>query len=195
MDCPKCKQPLSHMRLQGGISAQHCTVCDGNWLPGLTYIAWQKIDRKLLEEMPELPQSKLTIDNFPTPQDSRGGLCPECRRILSRARVSVQPEFSLERCMQCEGIWCDRGEWDLLIQLGLAHHIERIFSNNWQTTIKAKRQSELERQAIVDKIGLELAEKLFALAAELERHPNGDFAAAYIMRRFDRNREGKPFKN
>jgi len=48
--------------------------------------------------------------------------------------------------------------------------------------------NELERQAVIDKVGVEMAQRVFDLADLLKKHPNGDFAAAYLMRRFDRNK-------
>ena len=38
---------------------------------------------------------------------------------------------------------------------------------------------------LIEKVGEELANQVFEMAAKLESNPNGDFAVAYLMRRFD----------
>ena len=43
-----------------------------------------------------------------------------------------------------------------------------------------------ERTATAEKLGTDIAEKLFELAKLLEQHPNGDFGVAYLMRRFEK---------
>ncbi|NES85587.1 MAG: hypothetical protein F6K10_31580 [Moorea sp. SIO2B7] len=83
---------------------------------------------------------------------------------------------------QCSGIWCDYGEWDILTQLGLHSTIERLFSSEWQIQVREKQQAQKERQALIEKMGMELAEHLFDLAEVLQNHPNGDFGVAYLMR-------------
>ncbi len=85
--------------------------------------------------------------------------------------------------MQCRGIWCDYGEWDILESLGLHTTIEQLFTNEWQTRARSQQFSEQERQATIEKLGSELAQSVFELAEALENHPNGDFGVAYLMRR------------
>ena len=41
---------------------------------------------------------------------------------------------------------------------------------------------------VINRLGEELANRLFDLADTLEKHEHGSFAAAYIMRRFDKDR-------
>jgi Zn-finger nucleic acid-binding protein len=89
--------------------------------------------------------------------------------------------------MHCRGIWCDYGEWDILERLGLHTTIEQLFSNEWQTRVRSQQFFEKERQATVEKLGLEVAELVFELAEILEKHPNGDFGVAYLMRRVSVN--------
>ncbi|MEO0491332.1 MAG: hypothetical protein AAFZ49_17540, partial [Cyanobacteria bacterium J06659_2] len=60
-----------------------------------------------------------------------------------------------------------------------------IFSGEWKTRIKALEYAERERQATTDKLGEDISQRLFELAEMLEKHPNGDFGVAYLMRRFD----------
>jgi hypothetical protein len=70
-----------------------------------------------------------------------------------------------------------------LERLGLHTTIEQLFSNEWQTQVRERQFSEQERQATIEKLGSELAGRVFELAEALEKHPNGDFGVAYLMRR------------
>jgi hypothetical protein len=69
--------------------------------------------------------------------------------------------------------------------LGLATAIEKLFSSEWQAKTRAQKQQDQERQAMLDKLGPDLAQHVFELAEQLLQHPNGDFGVAYLMRRFE----------
>jgi Zn-finger nucleic acid-binding protein len=142
-----------------------------------------------------LQSGTLNVDFVQSPFDTKAALCPECRRYLSRAKVNLKTPFYVERCMYCRGIWCDYGEWDVLERLGLHTTIEQLFTNEWQTRSRSRQFSEQERQATIDKLGSELADRVFELAEILERHPNGDCGVAYLMRRVSVNFQPKDPKN
>jgi Zn-finger nucleic acid-binding protein len=108
--------------------------------------------------------------------------------MMARGKITLKQPFYLEHCLTCGGIWCDRGEWEVLEQLKLDTNISQIFSGAWQAQVRASHMNELERQAVIDKVGVEMAQRVFDLADLLTKHPNGDFAAAYLMRRFDRDK-------
>jgi hypothetical protein len=82
-----------------------------------------------------------------------------------------------------------------LERLGLHTTIEQLFTNEWQTRSRSRQFSEQERQATIDKLGSELADRVFELAEILERHPNGDCGVAYLMRRVSVNFQPKDPKN
>ena len=107
---------------------------------------------------------------------------------MSRGKISLKEPFYLEHCLTCGGTWCDRGEWEILEQLNLHTNIPKIFSSSWQAQVRASHMNELERQAVIEKVGVDMAQRVFDLADILAKHPNGDFAAAYLMRRFEREK-------
>ena len=186
MNCPKCKNvPLLDSTLAENLATKHCAECKGTWIPADNYETWQASQSKSIQ--PNLSKL-LEVDYVQSPLDTKAALCPECQRYLSRAKVSLKSPFYVERCANCGGIWCDHGEWNVLETIGLHTTIQQLFSSGWQSRVREQHQSEQERQAVVDKVGTELAARVFELAALLEKHPNGDFAAAYLMRRFDKDR-------
>ncbi len=182
MKCPKCKETLSDGTLAANVTVKPCPNCEGIWIPAAEYEAWQAQQPQPSSRMESLPSP--SVDFVPSEFDSKGGLCPECGRYLPRAKVNLKPAFYVERCANCHGFWCDRGEWQVLQQLGLHTTIEQLFSGEWQARVQQQQQAQKEREATVERLGPEIAGRVFELAEVLENHPNGDFAVAYLMRRF-----------
>lgn len=183
VNCPKCKSvSLLDGTLAGNLAVKHCTDCKGTWIPSAEYEAWQAQQPELTPADPESIAQILNVDFVQSPFDTKAALCPECGRYLSRAKVRLKTPFYVERCLNCSGIWCDRGEWEVLSQLGLHTTIEQLFSSEWQIKVEKQQQSEKEREATMEKLGPELAARVFELAEQLAKHPNGDFGVAYLMR-------------
>lgn len=187
MQCPKCKKViLTDGILDNELAVQYCQECKGTWIPAQEYEDWQT-RQPYTPVVPDALSDTLEVDYMQSPFDTKAALCPECRRYLSRAKVNLKTPFYVERCMQCRGIWCDYGEWDILERLGLHTTIEQLFSNDWQIKVRENQFSQQERQATIEKLGIELATRVFQLAEDLGNHPNGDFGVAYLMRRVGGN--------
>jgi Zn-finger nucleic acid-binding protein len=187
--CPKERNvELVDGTLAGGLRAHCCPECGGAWIPPEHYHNWradQGIQSSETVAVEVLP-SQLTVAFTPSPLDNRAALCPDCQHYLVRGRIGLkQGSFFVERCPNCKGYWCDRGEWEILQKLQLDTHLEYIFAEPWQAQVKALELAIREREATIDKLGADIAAKIFELAALLEEHPNGDFGVAYLMRRFE----------
>ncbi|WP_309230119.1 zf-TFIIB domain-containing protein [Oscillatoria sp. FACHB-1407] len=183
VQCPKEKQvELTGGTLAEGLVVNHCPDCEGMWISAEDYKSWQSHQGSGDEIV--LPTT-LDVAYTPASFDSRGALCPECNCYLARAKVSLKTPFYVERCVNCGGIWCDRGEWEVLQFMGIHTAIDQLFSSEWQTRVKELESAERERRATIEKLGEDLAYRVFELAELLENHPNGDFGVAYLMRRFD----------
>jgi Zn-finger nucleic acid-binding protein len=190
--CPKDrKTPLTLDKLDAELSAYACQDCKGHWIPLKHYEEWQAQHPHLADPDPSRCREALTEDFVVSEYDAKAALCPECKHYLSRAKVSLSnpnhqsAAFYVERCPNCSGIWCDVGEWPLLTQLGWHGSIPLLFTPEWQARVRKYELEDQERLAIMDKLGDELAQQVFQLASILEKHPNGDFAVAYLMRRFE----------
>lgn len=186
MQCPKDKKvTLVDSILGSDLPVQCCPDCKGTWIPAEQYEGWQARQSPASQGVEVFPDT-LDVEFVQSPFDSKAALCPECNRYLSRAKVSLKTPFYVERCLACGGIWCDHGEWDVLEKLGLHTAIQQLFSSEWQAKAREREYNLLERQATIDKLGPDLAARLFELAEVLQNHPNGDFGVAYLMRRFDK---------
>lgn len=183
MRCPKDGAfELVSSRLDKELVVEYCSDCKGTWIPASEYESWQS--RQPPIKLADLPNT-LDVDYVQSPFDTKAALCPECRHYLSRTKVGLKTPFYVERCPNCGGIWCDYGEWDVLQKLGLHTIIQQLFTSEWQTRSKEREHAERERQATIEKMGEDIASRLFELADLLEQHPNGDFGVAYLMRRFN----------
>lgn len=183
MQCPKCRKvTLTDSVLSDNLGVKRCPDCKGNWIPASNYEEWQTQQPQQPITPTILAKKQLNVDFVQSPYDTKAALCPGCNRYLSRAKVNLNNPFYVERCRDC-GIWCDHGEWDVLEKLGLSSTIEQLFSSTWQTKVHKAQYSEQERQALISKVGSDLAQQIFELTETLEDHPAGDFALAYIMRR------------
>jgi Zn-finger nucleic acid-binding protein len=183
MKCPKCiTVELVDGFLTGSLAVKDCSECKGTWLPAETYQQWQAQQQPA--HSPELLTHRLSSEKFnPSPLDPKAALCPQCRRYLSRAKVTIETPFFVERCQQCEGIWCDRGEWDILTKLGLSANIEQLFDRSWQVQVEQQKSLSSERQGLIEKMGSQLAEDIFQMVEKLSNHPHANFALAYLMRK------------
>jgi Zn-finger nucleic acid-binding protein len=183
MHCPKCRSELVNGILSDLLLTKHCRECAGEWIPGRNYQTW-KSTRAESPPNPNVLAQNYHLPYTPSHLDAKTAPCPECGSVMARGKITLKEPFYLEHCLTCGGIWCDRGEWEVLEQLKLDTNIAQIFSGVWQAQVRASHLNQLERQAVIDKVGIEIAEQVFDLANLLAKHPNGDFAAAYLMRRF-----------
>ncbi len=188
MRCPKePRVDLAPSQLTEGLPAQHCPSCDGNWIPKFNYQRWQDANAGLEAIPDEVLPLTLDSDYQAAPLDKKAGLCPECGAYLKRSRLNLKStSFYLERCPVCDGLWCDHGEWEIFEALGLHVQIPIVFVPDWQAKVRLLEQIERQRQSVVEKLGPKLASQVLELGDVLAAHPHGDFAVAYLMRKFEK---------
>jgi Zn-finger nucleic acid-binding protein len=187
--CPKHRDfLLEKSAIEDQLPTYSCPHCHGHWVSSHDYENWQ-LENGWQSPSPDVVVENMDLDFESPSHDKKAGLCPDCKRYLSRTKIPIKKPFFVERCPSCNGIWLDAGEWDILTQLGLESGLEKIFTNSWQTSLHEKQQAEKERDATIEKLGPDLAEKLFEIADLLEQHPEGEFGVAYLMRRFDKQEE------
>lgn len=154
--CPKCRDiELSN---PGGRALRllRCSRCRGTWMPK---------DEARLEAVGSLLSADSTIGPTDT-SDGRTGLCPEGHGILIRARVDADPEFFLERCAVCHGIWFDKGEWNALAQSHLLEHLDELWDPAFRYRVRTAGDVQARSQLEVE-LGPKVFEGLEILATSL----------------------------
>lgn len=192
MKCPKCKELLAPAQLFDSLDSAHCPTCQGQWVDGDNYQEWQQSQARVAVDPYTCLQTDLATYQVPAPLDAKAGLCPQCQTILSRTKVSTQPFFYLDHCLACNGIWFDPDEANILVALRLHDRVDVLYSHAWQQQVRTAQLALSEKEAIVAKLGNEIAQQVFDLADVLKDQPNGDFAVAYLMRRFERDPVSRP---
>jgi Zn-finger nucleic acid-binding protein len=185
--CPKETVEMVPGELTEGLLAECCSSCQGHWLPAQNYQRWQATHAGL-EAIPKavLPLT-LETDFQPAPLDGKAGLCPNCGTFLKRSRLNLRKSsFYIEICPLCNGLWCDRGEWQVFEALGLHIQIPIVFQLDWQAQVRKLEQVERQRMAVIEKLGPDIASRLFELGELLKAHPQGDLGVAYLMRKFEK---------
>lgn len=186
MQCPKDRKiTLADGTLVGNLAAKCCSECQGSWISPEDYQRWQS-QQSRPKTIAELVPKVLDADGFePSLYDAKAAFCPECGIYLTRIKLGMKTPFYVERCLSCGGVWCDRGEWEALEAMGLHIAIEQLSSQEWQSLAREREHLAQERQLTIDRLGEALAQQVFELSELLEKHPNGDFGVAYLMRRFE----------
>jgi Zn-finger nucleic acid-binding protein len=176
--CPKCHGVLgfvSHTALET-VEARplQCATCKGIWVrPGT--VEWLK-GAGLLEGVDSTDTSRRDPDH-------RTGVCPEGHGIMTRARVSREAPYYLERCSRCGGIWFDAGEWNRIASDRLVEHIEDLWAPSWRRHL-AKAESADHLQAQLEaSFGPELHALLDTVAAQLAGRDDAGMALAYLSER------------
>jgi Zn-finger nucleic acid-binding protein len=108
-------------------------------------------------------------------------LCLECRHILTRYRVLPGARFYLDHCGNCNGVWFDRDEWQVIVAHNLHDNVNELFTQPWQTRVR-----QVESQAMLDKLYLDkFGAKDYARIKEiwnwLKPHPHRAMLVAFLQ--------------
>jgi Zn-finger nucleic acid-binding protein len=139
--CPVCTpaQLLNLQTLEPGLQVRGCPRCGGHWIRLADYWRWRAGKGM---GVPEKPAGKGASEQEATTGYRR---CPDDSQLLTRYRVGRGVAFTLERCAQCEGVWLDANEWEVLKRRGLHDDLHRVFSEDWQREARQLDKShELE---------------------------------------------------
>ena len=125
--CPNCQSRLSITQLADSLTGLQCSSCNGHWIPSENYTRW--IERKGGIE-PELP-ADMGYDVVSN-REERARICPDCSRIMIKARVGHEMSYHVDRCSQCQGIWLDANEWGSLKSRNLHDEIYMMYTSIWK---------------------------------------------------------------
>jgi len=134
MNCPSCKEGVLHPTLvTSGLPALCCNQCDGYLVSMLSYRVW-------IESNPQLPNEPTELTELD--ETSNAIACPKCKKLMTKFRVSGVTENRLDSCGNCGELWIDKGEWELLLLLGVANKVSSILSQPWQSNLKQQEHEK-----------------------------------------------------
>ncbi len=174
--CPVCKKPeLTPARLQSDLPALGCTGCGGILLSLVSYIDWR-------ERHPDVELATGKAIEVPAAEvvDSKHALlCPKCRRLMTKYRLSADARNVLDLCAHCDEVWFDRGEWTQVEHLARSGQLSRVFSDRWQQQIRKGEAAQRAEDRYREQLG-EDYEAMQELRNRLRKHPRAREILAYL---------------
>jgi Zn-finger nucleic acid-binding protein len=196
LTCPKCREETLECRERlvyerSGAGAEtppplepaRCTRCRGLWLTrdDIARLRAGSVSMKL--EAPEAPPADPEADR-------RGGLCPDCGRILVRTFLGGEASeegggedggFYLDRCAHCGGIWFDAGEWHELAADPSIEDLSHLWDPEWRRSRLEERNRKANLARLAERLGPELFEAVEDLISRLRAEPDKRAAALAHM--------------
>jgi Zn-finger nucleic acid-binding protein len=147
--CPQCENStLVHSMLAEGLAGYGCGKCLGTLVSLVAYRAWR--EGPVRGSLKLLPAAIADTD----PPDSIGAKkCPKCRSLMSKYRVMAGKTNRLDYCPHCEEVWLDDGEWQLVEGLVAAGDFTKVFTQNWQHTVRSQMASGMEEKRLRELLG------------------------------------------
>lgn len=176
MKCPVCKDhTLGPINLLKGLPAHHCSNCNGIYIPSNAYMTW----RKTLGT--DLPPKEGAIEIDPSWEVKEIKLCATCGHIMARYKIFPDTDFYLDRCRNCNGIWLDAHEWDILIDRNLHDNLNEFFTRPWQDHLHAEETKIHLEQIYMDKLGEDDYENVKQFREWLNDHPMRGMLLAFLQ--------------
>ena len=109
MDCPKCNQQLTQIKINGA-EVNRCDSCGGIW--------FDKDELKLIRDERDKNLSWLDFDLWNNKDNlSASGKsinCPRDGKPLFKVKCG-NTDVTVDVCLECRGIWLDKNELDKII--------------------------------------------------------------------------------
>lgn len=175
MNCPICKtQTLITTDLENGLPAYQCETCLGTWLMSNEYLRWVRTQPPQAEqELESAPSLNLDVPIAKT--------CPNCGHFM--LRFDVLPEHSLivDHCSQCNGIWFDHNEWEVLTSRRLQTRINEFFTKPWQSKLKSIEAHKKLDALYQEKLGEADYKKIQEIREWLRNNPHQAMLFAFLQ--------------
>lgn len=179
--CPACKKSdlqAVHQDDQPPMSV--CSSCGGAWLRANEYALWLKT------QMPgkyDLVKTEDASKRLPPTDSNQAIICPDCGHFLRRYNVVSNINFHLDRCHNCNGVWLDRNEWEVLKAGDLQDEINEIFTQPWQKHIQDEIVAQKFDAMYLERFGENDYEKIKEIRTWLQERPNRNMLMAFLTDR------------
>ena len=157
---------LTRIQLSTGLTAFKCPETLGIFIPISSYARW--LSKQAPSESPALDE--ISIEHDSSTNSTRALICPESGALMQRYRVIADTPFFVDRSPS-GSIWLDKGEWESLESVHLDKHLNRIFTNTWQGSIRQKETDMNRTQLYKSKLGEDLYHQVVSMANEHREHP------------------------
>lgn len=178
MRCPRCKTvDLKPTMIEENLPALGCTACEGSLVSLVYYRHWAETQKPAQPGIP--PGAAPAIDTTDT---TVAITCPKCARLMTKHKLTGAVSNRVDVCASCDEAWLDRGEWELLEALQLAHDMPSIFTEEWQRRIRRQMSDETRRSILKRSIGEEAVSKVETFRSWLGGSGHKSEIMAYLYR-------------
>jgi Zn-finger nucleic acid-binding protein len=106
--------------------------------------------------------------------------CPEDGYLLARFLVGSPHAFAIDQCRNCSGAWFDAGEWEALLEGGLAHYLHLVLSEDWQDDLRRALVEAKEHQQWLRQLGEADLARIAETKEWLDAHPKRSELYAFL---------------
>jgi Zn-finger nucleic acid-binding protein len=176
MHCPICNQHLQHYVLpESEVPAYQCQRCKGIYIASNEYLRWVK-------GRAQTAAPALTPDpNLPDYEVAQLKLCPGCGHFLTRFKLLPHTRFFVDHCSNCNGVWLDHDEWDVLVEHNLHDRINDLFTTAWQTKLRSEETRITLDTLYREKFGEDDYQHLQEVRDWLSHHPQRAMMLAFLQ--------------
>ena len=179
LHCPRCNAAgtLQVAQLDKGLDAPCCNRCHGSWLELSRWRDWRSKQPAATKPEPVVSNAHLL-----EPEAPQVGTCPQCQRLMSRLRVAVGLPFRLDRCVSCQHVWIDGGEWLAMSQHGYQLVLDDVVSDRWQRLVREAEASQAREAAWSERLGAEVYNEILKIRNWLDAQPNRAALMSFLQR-------------
>lgn len=99
---------------------------------------------------------------------------------MERLPVDAAEAFRVDRCGPCQLVWLDPGEWQALVQRGLAVQLDTLLSDGGQRRLQAERLQATRQQALRQRHGDACMDEVLRIRRWLAEQPHRNELLALI---------------
>jgi Zn-finger nucleic acid-binding protein len=173
MRCPSCGGTnLNPSFLDDLFRAHTCKDCGGSWLLIEDYITWKERNPEHIFKQNVLLEVEDT---------KKALLCPISGTIMQKYRISHDTDHYLDYSASVGGVWLDSGEWEYLKKHKLAGSLNKLFTSQWQKSIRQNSTRLTFSDIYKEKFGEETYTKARNIREWLNNHPCKADLRSYIL--------------
>jgi Zn-finger nucleic acid-binding protein len=177
--CPICKKTdLQLIQHDNQPPVSECSTCGGMWVRANEYASWLKTQTP---GKYDLTNAEEASKRFPITDSHQAAICPDCGHFLRKYKVSSNFDFQLDRCNNCNGVWLDKNEWQVLQATDLQDEINKIFTQPWQKQILDEITARKFEAMYLERFGESDYAKIKEVRNWLQEHPNRNILIAYLL--------------
>ena len=154
--------------------------CGGALLSLLNYRHWSE-HHNVDHDVEKVESLTVEDEDIGADDNNSAQLCPKCGRMMTKFRIGLESNNRIDLCSGCDEAWLDNGEWRLLKQLELHEKLPKIFTDEWQRSIRQQRQQQVVKSKYTELLGEEDFRKVDEFKNWLDQHADKATIKQYLI--------------